>query len=160
MKLRSRDRSNIAQTAAVSLLTVAALTVLAVVVSHWTWAWLAPVAEPRAELAAESGNARASATGLFGKPEIGQDRNIAQTGLAFRLLGIVAATAGHPGFAVVQFEPRQIRAVRAGEEIAPGIQLAEVEPDHVVLERAGVREMLSWPKKNKSAEVAAPRIVN
>jgi general secretion pathway protein C len=160
MKLLSRGGSSFAQTAAVTLLTVAALAILALVVAHWTWAWLTPVAEPRAELAMESGNARISASGFFGKPDRGMDSGMAQTGLAFRLLGVVSATAGHPGFAVVQFEPRQIRAVRAGEEIAPGVQLAEVEPDHVVLERAGIRETLSWPRKNKSVEVAAQRLAN
>jgi general secretion pathway protein C len=37
--------------------------------------------------------------------------------------------------------------VREGQDIAPGIRLAEVRPDHVILERNGIREMLAWPKK-------------
>jgi general secretion pathway protein C len=31
--------------------------------------------------------------------------------------------------------------------VAPGLRLAEVHVDHVVLERNGVREALAWPEK-------------
>jgi len=35
--------------------------------------------------------------------------------------------------------------VREGEDLAPGIRLAEVGTDHVILERGGARETLAWP---------------
>jgi general secretion pathway protein C len=158
-----------AQTAAVTVLTLAALVMLAMVAAHWTWQWLAPAAEPAAELAADSGSASGStsgsssanpAGGLFGREDRDHGSSLLPTGLAISLLGVVAATAGRPAYAVVQFEPRQIRAVRVGQQISPGISLAEVANDHVILERAGVRETLSWPRKTKTADIAPPRIVN
>jgi len=76
---------------------------------------------------------------------------------AVRLLGIVAAAGGGRGYAVLQLEPRQILAVREGEDVAPGIRLAQVASNHVILERGGSLETLAWPEKGAAAETAAPR---
>ncbi len=155
MRQLSLDRSNLAQTAVVALVTVAALALLGWVAAYWSWGWLTPRPEPRAQPAADLGSG-ASAGALFGKVQ--QDRNsAARTGIAIRLLGIVAATGGRSGYAVVQLEPRQILAVREGEELAPGIRLAQVGIDHVILERSGTRETLAWPEKSTSAEPNALR---
>jgi general secretion pathway protein C len=149
------DRSNFAQTAMVALVTVAALASLGLVTAYWTWAWLAPRPEPRAQAALDPGGG-ASAGVLFGNVQ--RDRNsAAPTGIAIRLLGSVAATGGRRGYALVQLEPRQILAVREGEDVAPGLRLAEVGADHVILERGGIREMLAWPEKNTATESASPR---
>lgn len=151
MQRLSFDRSNLAQTAAIALVTVAALALLALVTAYWTWAWLAPWPEPRAPAAPNVDGHAAPSSGLFGNLE--RDRNSAsQTGIAIKLVGVVAATPGRRGYAVIQLEPKDILAVREGEDIAPGIRLAEVAADHLILERGGVRETLSWPKKNISAE--------
>lgn len=154
----SLDRSSLAQTAVVSLVTLAALVLLGVVLAYWTWAWLAPRPEPRAQAATESGGVRiASANGLFGSAQ--RDQNIAApTGIAIKLLGVVAASGGRRGYAIVQLEANQILAVREGGDVAPGIRLAEVHADHVILERSGAREMLAWPEKSKAADSASPRI--
>ena len=157
MPLPLFDRPNVAQTALVALLTAAALILLVMVAAHWTWAWFAPRQEPRAQVAANPGGHATSAKGLFGNLE--QAKNGASpTGIAIRLLGIVAATAGRHGYAVMRLEPGKIFAVREGEDIAPGIMLAEVGADHVILERGGIRETLAWPEKSASAESAAPKI--
>ncbi|MEO8158216.1 MAG: type II secretion system protein N [Betaproteobacteria bacterium] len=150
MRHFSIDRSNLAQTAVFALLTTAALIVLGFVAAYWTWVWIAPSPQPRAQAVAESG-AGTSAGGLFGNVQ--RDRNsAAPTGIAIRLLGIVAAAAGRQGYAVVELEPRQILAVLEGEDVAPGIRLAEVATDHIILERGGTRETLAWPEKNKTVE--------
>jgi general secretion pathway protein C len=141
------DRSNIAQTAAVTLATIAALALLGLVAAYWTWVWLAPVPEPRAPTAADAGTAAASAGALFGGVRRDPDSPV-PTGIAIRLLGIVAATGGRRGYAVVQLEAKEILAVREGEDVAPGIRLAEVGTNHVILERGGIREMLAWPQKS------------
>jgi general secretion pathway protein C len=143
------DRSKIAQTAVVTLITVAALALLGLVAAYWTWVWLAPLPEPRALTAADTGTAAAGA--LFGRTRRDPNSPV-PTGIAIRLLGIVAATGGRHGYAVVQLEAKEILAVREGEDVAPGIRLAEVGTDHVILERGGIREMLAWPQK--SAESA------
>ena len=155
MQLVSLDRSNLAQTAGVALVTVAALALLGFVAAYWGWAWLAPRPEPRAQVAADKGGGT-SAGLLFGVAQL--DRSgAAPTGSAIRLLGIVAATPGHRGYAVVQLETKEILAVSEGEDITPGIRLAEVGIDHVILERGAVRETLAWPEKNTAAESAPMR---
>jgi general secretion pathway protein C len=56
---------------------------------------------------------------------------------------------------VVQLDAKQILAVHEGDDVAPGVRLAEVHPDHVILERGGTRETLAWPEKRGTAASAA-----
>ncbi len=143
------DRPNLAKNIVVALATVTALAVLSLVAAYWTWVWLAPGPVPRAPAA--TGGSGQSATALFGTAS--QERMMAApTGIAIRLLGIVAATAGRQGYAVLELEPRQILAVNEGEDVAPGLRLAEVGFDHVTLERNGKQEILTWPDKTKAPE--------
>jgi general secretion pathway protein C len=151
----SLDRSNLPQTAVVVLATLAALVFIGFVAAYWGWALFAPRSEPRAQVAAEAGNGT-SAAGLFGIAQPGLN-NAAPTGSAIRLLGIVAATAGRRGYAVVQLESKEILAVPEGGDVAPGIRLAEVGIDHVILERGALRETLAWPDKNAAPESAPMR---
>jgi general secretion pathway protein C len=156
MRQHLLDRSNIAQTAAITVATIAALALLALVAAYWTWVWFAPLPEPRAPTAADTSTAAASAGALFGSMR--RDSNSpAPTGIAIRLLGVVAATEGRRGYAVVQLEAKEILAVREGEDAAPGIRLAEVGTDHVILERGGIRETLAWPEKSTGTESAPLR---
>ncbi len=142
-------RSDLAQTALVSSLTLVAVALLGAVLAYWTWAWFAPRAEPRVEAAAAQSGSVASAGGVFGK--VPRNQVAAPTGIAIRLLGVVAASGGRRGYAVVQLGAKQILAVHEGEDIAPGIRLAEVHADHVILERNGVREALAWPERAAAA---------
>jgi general secretion pathway protein C len=142
----SPDRSSPAQTAAVSLAVLAALALLALVLAYWTWAWLAPRPEPRA-LTVERPNARLEpAYRLFG----GGPRVAAASGLAIELLGVAADSGNEPSYAVLRLEAKHVVAVREGGDIEPGVRLAEVHPDHVVLERGGARETLLFPQKKKA----------
>lgn len=143
-------RTEFAQTAVVSLVTIAALALLGLVGAYWTWQWFAPRAESHVPAQVESGGQVASALDLFGHAQ--KDGSApAATGMAIRLLGVVAATQGRVGYAVVVLDGKQIVATREGEEIASGVQLAEVAADHVVLERDGVRQTLAWPEKAPTA---------
>ena len=136
------------------MLTLAAVAVLGLVLAYWTWVWFAPRAEPRAEVAvAQTGNL-ASAGLVFGKVELNKAA-AAPTGIAIKLLGVVAASGGRRGHAVVQLEGKQILAVHEGDDVAPGLRLAEVHPEHVMLERGGVRETLAWPQKKGAALASA-----
>jgi general secretion pathway protein C len=150
-------RSTLAQTAVVSLLTFAALALLGLVLAYWTWAWFAPRPEPRMEAAVGGAGGIAAASLVFGRVERNQN-TAAPTGIAIRLLGVVAASGGRRGNAVVQLDAKQILAVQEGEEVAPGIRLAEVHPDHVVLERGGARETLAWPEKRAAAAASVPSV--
>lgn len=149
------------QTLLVSVLTTAALALLCVVAASWLWLWLAPPSEAPAAVAPPTtfsleaaygifgGGRSDSQAGLPGNGQAGTDANNnvpAATGLAIRLLGIVAAEGDGEDYAVVELKPGTIIAIREGEEFAPGIHLAEVGTDHLVLERGGVLETLTWPQ--------------
>ena len=147
-------RSGLSQTVVVSLLTLAAVALLGMVLAYWSWAWVAPRAEPRVETAVAPSGSVASASTIFGNVPRKQN-TAAPTGIAIRLLGVVAASGGRRGYAVVQLEAKEILAVHEGHDVARGIRLAEVHPDHVILERGGVRETLAWPEKRATAAPAA-----
>jgi general secretion pathway protein C len=123
------------------LATLAALVLLAVVLAYWTWVWLAPPPAPRAPAAMQSAERASAAGSLFGAATQGAG------GAAIRLMGVVAAAAEQRGHAVLQLDGKQSVAVLQGEDVAPGLRLAEVHVDHIVLERNGVRETLAWPEK-------------
>jgi len=154
MQALSFARSALAQSILVAVLTLLAAALLGAVLAYWTWAWFAPPVEARLEPAVQSGSV-AAAGAVFGTVPRKQAA-AAPTGIAIKLLGVVAATAGRRGYAVLQLEAKQILAVHEGEDIAPGIRLAEVLADHVILERSGVRETLSWPQRTGPALVGAP----
>jgi general secretion pathway protein C len=157
MQALSPERSSFALKAAVSLATLAALALLALVLAYWTWMWLAPRPDPRVASAAEPARSTVAARNLFGALE--RDRgSAAATGIAIKLLGVVAGTRGHRGYAVLQLEGREILAVAEGEDVAPGIRLAEVHPDRILLQRNGARESLALSRKKAAATAGAPRI--
>ena len=140
-------RVNVAQTVLVSSLTLVAVALLGTVLAYWTWAWFAPRAEPRMEASAVQNGSVASAGGLFGNVPRGQTA-AAPTGIAIRLLGVVAASGGRRGYAVVQLEGKQILAVHEGEDVAPGIRLAEVDADpglcgHASVSRTPLRSRIT-----------------
>ena len=151
------DRSSLAQTAAVSLVTLVAVMLLAAVLAYWTWALFAPRPRPLVTPTIESRGDLGSAQSLFGVLQRDQN-DVAPTGIAIKLLGVVAATHKRRGYAVVQLDSREILAVREGGDVAPGIRLAEIHTDHVILLRNGARESLAWPQKGPAAEAATARI--
>ena len=137
------------------LLNVAALVLLGYVAAYWGWAWFAPRPEARTQSAAEAGGGT-SAGGLFGILQTDSNGS-APSASAIRLLGIVAANKGRRGYAVVQLESKEILAVSEGEDVAPGIRLAQVAIDHIILERGALRETLAWPEKSATPEPAPIR---
>ena len=128
-----------------SLATLAALALLGVVLAYWSWAWLAPPAAARAPAAAEMAGRTSSAGGLFGNAKQGPG---AAASSAVRLMGVVAASGGRRGHAVLRLDGKKTVAVLQGEDVEPGLRLAEVHVDHIVLERNGARETLAWPQKS------------
>ena len=147
----SIGRTEFAQSAAIAAVTIGAMVLLGLVGAYWTWEWLAPRPEPHVQAQAEPGSQIGSALGLFGSLQ--REGNIpVATGIAIRLLGVVAAVEGRDAYAIVILDGKQIVATRKGEDIAPGIRLADVATDHVVLDRNGIRESLAWPEKAPVAE--------
>jgi len=126
------------------LATLAALAFLGVVLAYWSWAWLAPPAVARAPAALAIGSATSSRN-LFGSAK---STGAVSSG-ALRLLGVVAAPEGRRGHAVLRLDAKRTVAVLQGEEVEPGLRLAEVHADGIVLERNGVRQTLALPEKGK-----------
>lgn len=132
---------------AASLASFAALALLGVVLAYWSWVWLAPSPAPRAPAAVEIAGRTSSASGLFRNAKDGPGAAAAAPS-TMRLMGLVAASAGRRGYAVLRLDAKKTVAVLQGEEVEPGLRLAEVDVDHIVLERNGARETLAWPEKN------------
>lgn len=98
----------------------------------------------------DQGGEIATAFELFGAIER-ESVSPVSTGNAIRLLGVVAADEGRDAYAIVVLDGKQIIAARRGDDIVPGLRLADVAPDHVVLDRNGVRESLALPEKLPAA---------
>lgn len=112
--------------------------VLAWQLAHWTWVFVAPPAvsappAPRAEVDL------AAIARLFGAPAPATaGASSASTGL--RLKGVVAPTPGVAASAIFSTGSGRDLSVFLEGEVQPGVTLAEVHPDHVVLSRGGVTE--------------------
>lgn len=139
-------RQSVAESLLSGLPMLAAVMLLASVLAYWTWVVVAPRPRAPAPAIPEQRAPLEHAYGLFGTPRSGADAPAA-TGVAVKLLGVAAAQGGRHGYAVVLYEGNHILAVPQGEEIAPGVRVAEVHPDRVILERSGTRETLQFPQK-------------
>ena len=120
------------------------MALLAVVLAYWSWVWLAPAAAARAPAVADSATGVSAATALFGSAKQGAG---AAASSSIRLVGVVAASGKRRGHAVLRLDAKKTVAVLEGEDIEPGLRLAEVHVDHIVLERNGARDILAWPDK-------------
>ena len=135
-----------------TLVTALLVIALAWVCARWTWAFLAPPGGASAGAPAPAVDL-AAASRLFGgdaQVAVGPARGPA----GFRLKGVVAPAAGSVGAAVLNVNGKDI-AVSIGGEIQPGVKLVDVEPDHVVISRAGVRERIDL----ETRMAAVPRSV-
>jgi general secretion pathway protein C len=132
---------------AASLATLASVALLGAVLAYWSWAWLAPPPAARAPAAVEAAGRTSSAAGLFRTAKEGSGPDGAASS-AVRLMGVVAASGSRRGHAVLRLDSKKTVAVLQGEDIEPGLRLAEVHVDHIILERNGARETLAWPEKN------------
>jgi general secretion pathway protein C len=129
------------------LLNMLLLLALAALLAHWTWRFAAPgpqqpagAARAGIDLGAELVSLRAAR--LFGAAQ-GQSGEPAEpvTSLNFKLRGVFAASGGQPAMAIVNVDG-QDQAAATGHELAPGVVLDAVAPDHVILLNRGVRERL------------------
>lgn len=157
MQAMSLDRSNVAQTALVWVLTVAALALLALVMARWTWAFLAPSPEAAAPSSSVADGRGEAARTLFGTAPV-LSQAAAPTDGAIKLLGVVAAADGHAGYALLQLEGKPTVAVREGEAVADGVLLREVGSDHVVLERGGLAETIALPVNRAPMQTLPPQV--
>lgn len=131
-----------------SLLIVGLVLVLAFQLAHWTWVFVAP---PRvAEAREEGGDVDLAAIArMFGAPPPAAAAAAAGPGL--RLKGVVAPTPGTAASAIFSTGAGRDVAVFVGREVQPGVKLAEVHPDHVIVSRAGASERIDLEAARSAA---------
>ena len=122
----------------------------------WTWYFISPSIKTT-PLSSESSSAVSLALGrqLFGDagPAIAMATSSSPTGI--RLKGVYAVDGKTLSGAVLNLGARD-QYVRQGQELSPGLTLAEVRADYVILNRAGVREKVDLDRfENRGAKPAA-----
>jgi general secretion pathway protein C len=131
-------------------LLVAALTlVLAWQLAWWTWVFLAPPASaPRASESAQAVDLAAIAK-LFGAAPPAANGVVSVEGLVLK--GVVAPTPGVAASAIFAPQAGKDISVFIGNDVRPGVKLVEVDPDHVVVSRGGVRERIDLVAPHSTA---------
>jgi len=151
VRVVSSGGSKFAQTTAVAASKFVALAALGLVLAYWTWAWLAPATLPPAQKVSEPSGRLAAAGKLFGHEPDGAPV-ATSTGLAIKLLGVIAGQPQGSGYALLQLDAKDTHVVRSGGEVAPGVRVESVLPQQVILQRAGARETLAWPQPGQTPE--------
>ena len=132
------------------LLDLSLIAVLAVILAHWTWVFVAPDAVGASANAASGRGSAADAPvkrQLFGTPRDTVAAHDAASSSRFRLVGTASPAAPEGGRAVFVLHDGKSRTLRAGESVAPGAVLREVHPDHVLVERNGAVERFSLERR-------------
>src|SRR4051812_31808719 len=112
---------------AASLATPAALALFGVALAYWSWAWFAPSPAPRAPAAVQPAAGTSFAGALFRTVKEGSGAGAASG--ALRLMGIMAVSGGagdQRGRAVLRLDAKKTVTVLQGEDVEPGLRLAEV----------------------------------
>src|SRR5258706_6904906 len=133
---------------------VVALTfVLAWQLAYWTWRFVAPASIASMGPSADASVGLALAARLFGA-----SATPSQAGAGgLRLKGVVAPTPGTVAAAIFARTGARDVAVFIGGEAQPGVKLAEVYPDHVIVTRAGVRERVDLDTPRAAPPAASQR---
>ena len=138
-----------------TLTLVALVLVLAYQLAHWTWVFLAPPATSSAPAQPSADVDLAAVARLFGAaPPAGAPATTSTGGL--RLKGVIAPTPGVTASAIFSTGSGRDLGVPIQGEVQPGVKLAEVHPDHVVLSRAGVTERVDLEQPRSTAPSKAP----
>ena len=119
-----------------ALVTLALVVALGWLLAQWTWALVAPPASGALAPANPGALDRAALAALFGGTVVTSDAPAGDPPSGLRLKGVVAAPKSDSGSAIFNAGGKDF-AVRAGEEIRPGVKLAAVLNDHVLVQRAG-----------------------
>jgi len=123
-----------------ALLLVALVGVLAWQLAYWTWTFAAPA--QRASVPAAGGDVDVGAIArLFGASAPGAPSQ-ASSSSGLRLKGVIAPTPGIAASAIFSTGGAKDIAVYIDREVTPGVKLVEVNPDHVIVARAGVNERI------------------
>jgi general secretion pathway protein C len=132
-----------------NVVTVALTLVLAWQLAHWTWVFIAPA--PRAVPAGQSQPIDLPAVArLFGAAAPAENPVVDSLGL--KLKGVIAPDAGPIASAIFSTGAGRDIAVFVNRDITPGVRLVEVDPDHVIISRSGVRRRIDLEAPRATAK--------
>ena len=137
-----------------TLLVAALVLVLAWQLAHWTWVFVAPPAARLVPAPSREADLGLVAR-LFGAEAPAGQAPVAASG-ALRLKGVVAPTPGVAASAIFSTGGARDVSVYIGREVQPGVKLAEVHPDHVIVRRAGVDERIDLEVRRSTAASNLP----
>lgn len=134
-----------------TLIVLALVLVLAYQLAYWTWVFLAPPPVTTPAAAAMDVDL-AAVSRMFGAAPPGASNAASTSGL--RLKGVVAPTPGTAASAIFATGSGRDLAVYVGHEVQPGVKLAAVLPDHVLVRRGGVDERIDLDKPRSGVTTA------
>lgn len=127
------------------------------------WTLLTPLSplgawQPQAAVIASPAERRALFASLdpFFRTNVQGPASATVTALGLTLFGININEATGSGSAIIAGEDGVQNSYAVGDEIAPGVKLAGVAFDHVLLDRGGARESLFLDQSRDAAAVATP----
>ena len=115
--------------------------VLAWQLAYWTWVFVAPLPSGPAATGAREVDLAAVAR-LFGAAPPAGEGAATTSASTLRLKGVVAPTPGTAASAIFSTGSGRDVSVFIDREVTPGVKLAEVHADHVVVSRGGVPERI------------------
>jgi general secretion pathway protein C len=139
-----------------TLISVALVLVLAFQLAHWTWVFLAPPAVSSAPARQAADVDLAAVARMFGAAPPGPAGNTPASANGLRLKGVIAPTPGVTASAIFSTGSGRDIGVPIQGEVQPGVKLAEVHPDHVVLSRSGVSERIELEQPRSTAPSKSP----
>lgn len=131
-----------------NLVLLALVLVLAFQLAYWTWVFVSP---PRSAVTVteQADVDLAAVARMFGAAPPAGAGPVSSSGL--RLKGVIAPTPGVAASAIFSAGTGKDIAVYLDREVQPGVKLAEVHPDHVIVARAGVQERIDLEAPRSTA---------
>ncbi len=115
--------------------------VLGALFARWVWILFAP--QPIYTSALPERPAAEEAERLFGQAINNKDTSQGVALPNAKLIGVFAASAYKPGFAILKLESGRQVGAGIGEEVAQGVKLVAIKSTHVVLERNGIQQKVN-----------------
>lgn len=134
-----------------TLLTLALLVYFCWLLAQWIWYFLQPKAVPppvAAPVSAAVSFDPGNVTGLFGDanaPAPAQQQVVVPTTLNVQLKGVFAEQGAALAHAILIVDGKEL-GFRVGDQLMPGVMLQGVFGDHVIINRGGAQEKVSFPQ--------------
>lgn len=135
------------------LATLGLLAIFCWMLANWTWLVMAPsvpVVVPDAQSVIDAHAARETIvrSRLFASSASPEQRQASTpTTLDLKLVGVMASKSGRgPSLAVLNLHKKANQVFAEGGEIAPGVILARIVKDHVLIRRQGTLERVDFPE--------------